>query len=192
MIRPCRHGDIQRLNSCLPFSAAMDSKYTVNREGSTNGVVSKFKGFQKGVYKPLLLSLKQRKKFKNSVANTNGSSLNGKLTTIKNSPLVKPVGKPGLIKDIATTTQLLKQRKQLPVFQHKDRIIAEIARNECLVFLGETGSGKTTQIPQYIHECGYLLKTGICAVTQPRRMAAITIAQRVSLEQHCQLGQEVG
>lgn len=170
----------------------MDSKYTVNQEGTTNGVVSKFKGFQKGVYKPLLLNLKQRKKFKNSVANTNGSSLNGKLTTIKNSPLVKPVVKPGLIKDFATTTQLLKQRKQLPVFQYMARIISEIGKNECLVFLGETGSGKTTQIPQYILESGHLLKHGICGVTQPRRMAAITIAQRVASEQHCQLGQEVG
>lgn len=57
--------------------------------------------------------------------------------------------------------------------------------------IGETGSGKTTQIPQYLHQAG-LSDRGMIAVTQPRRVAAITIANRVAKEMKSQLGETVG
>lgn len=70
-------------------------------------------------------------------------------------------------------------------------IIEQIRGSDTLIFLGETGSGKTTQIPQYVHESG-LTRTGMVAVTQPRRIAAISVAQRVAQEKFCQVGEIVG
>jgi pre-mRNA-splicing factor ATP-dependent RNA helicase DHX38/PRP16 len=64
----------------------------------------------------------------------------------------------------------------------------------CLIFfqfLGETGSGKTTQLTQYLHEDGYS-KYGMIGCTQPRRVAAMSVAKRVSDEMGTQLGDEVG
>lgn len=60
-----------------------------------------------------------------------------------------------------------------------------------LVVIGETGSGKTTQMTQYIYEAGYLAN-GMCGCTQPRRVAAMSVAKRVSEEVGCRLGAEVG
>ena len=60
-----------------------------------------------------------------------------------------------------------------------------------LIIVAETGSGKTTQIPQYLHEIGYT-KFGKIGITQPRRVAAMSVAARVAQEVGCKLGHEVG
>lgn len=60
-----------------------------------------------------------------------------------------------------------------------------------MILIGETGCGKTTQIPQLIHE-QRLEGRGTIAVTQPRRVAAITIALRVASEMNCEIGTIVG
>lgn len=60
-----------------------------------------------------------------------------------------------------------------------------------IIIIGETGSGKTTQIPQFLHDAGYT-KTGMIAITQPRRVAAITLSKRVAQEAGVQLGELVG
>jgi len=62
--------------------------------------------------------------------------------------------------------------------------------NQVLVVIGETGSGKTTQITQYLAEAGYTTR-GKIGCTQPRRVAAMSVAKRVSEEYGCRLGQEV-
>lgn len=84
-----------------------------------------------------------------------------------------------------------KQRFSLPIFTGRTAIIAEVRMKESVIVVGETGSGKTTQIPQYLHEAR-LTKLGAIACTQPRRVAAISIAQRVAKEMSVQLGEEVG
>lgn len=62
--------------------------------------------------------------------------------------------------------------------------------NQILIVIGETGSGKTTQITQYLAEAGYTSR-GKIGCTQPRRVAAMSVAKRVSEEFGCCLGQEV-
>lgn len=63
--------------------------------------------------------------------------------------------------------------------------------NQVVVVVGETGSGKTTQLTQYLHEDGYTT-TGIVGCTQPRRVAAMSVAKRVSEEMETELGDKVG
>ena len=84
-----------------------------------------------------------------------------------------------------------KQRFNLPIYTGRSAIIAEVRIKESVIIVGETGSGKTTQIPQYLDEAR-LTKMGAIACTQPRRVAAISIAQRVAKEMGVQLGEEVG
>lgn len=86
---------------------------------------------------------------------------------------------------------LEEQRRELPIYQKKDELLEHVASHRVTILIGETGSGKTTQIPQYLAEAGYA-KHGIIACTQPRRVAAETLAVRVAEEYGCRLGEEVG
>uniref|UniRef100_A0A3B3BJ91 RNA helicase n=1 Tax=Oryzias melastigma TaxID=30732 RepID=A0A3B3BJ91_ORYME len=81
--------------------------------------------------------------------------------------------------------------KKLPIYHQKNKLIQAVRENSFLIVSGETGSGKTTQLPQYLYEAGFC-KDGKIGITQPRRVAAITVAQRVAQEMHCSLGLEVG
>lgn len=85
---------------------------------------------------------------------------------------------------------ILEQRQGLPIYKLKDELIKAVHDNQILIVIGETGSGKTTQITQYLAEAGYTSK-GKIGCTQPRRVAAMSVAKRVSEEFGCRLGQEV-
>lgn len=75
----------------------------------------------------------------------------------------------------------------LPVFQFKSEIVQAIKDNSVTIITAETGAGKSTQVPQYLLDAGYDL-----VVTQPRRLAARTVAQRVAEEYGCEFGSVVG
>jgi ATP-dependent helicase HrpA len=79
----------------------------------------------------------------------------------------------------------------LPISEKKDEIISLLKNKQVLIVSGETGSGKTTQLPQYCRETG-LAKNGKIALTQPRRIAATSIAQRIANETKTALGTLVG
>lgn len=83
-------------------------------------------------------------------------------------------------------------RKSLPVFEYREELLAAIAEHQVLIVEAETGSGKTTQLPQYLHEAGYTAKGMKVGCTQPRRVAAMSVAARVAEEMGVRLGQEVG
>ncbi|KAG1524521.1 hypothetical protein G6F52_004122 [Rhizopus delemar] len=83
-------------------------------------------------------------------------------------------------------------RKSLPIYQYRDELIQAIHDYQVLIIVGETGSGKTTQLPQYLYEAGYTKNGMKIGCTQPRRVAAMSVASRVAEEMGVHLGQEVG
>ena len=83
-------------------------------------------------------------------------------------------------------------RKSLPIAAYRDEFIAAINEYQILVIVGETGSGKTTQLPQYLHEAGFTKDGKKVGCTQPRRVAAMSVAARVAEEMGSKVGNEVG
>ncbi|XP_021773440.1 DExH-box ATP-dependent RNA helicase DExH3-like [Chenopodium quinoa] len=91
--------------------------------------------------------------------------------------------------------KMLEFRKSLPAFSEKERLLQAIAKNQVIVISGETGCGKTTQLPQYILESEIESGRGaFCNIicTQPRRISAMAVAERVSAERGEPLGESVG
>ncbi|TPX69443.1 hypothetical protein SpCBS45565_g02466 [Spizellomyces sp. 'palustris'] len=183
--------------------AALPSQPLAERRTLDNGVhdVKATNGLAKGTEKDLVTSavtangssgthigkVKERIKSK-SVANghipstlTNGSQhvhKDGKKHKRKHQP--NPLAQ-----------RLQAEREALPIYKAQRAIIDEIMRHQSVIIVGETGSGKTTQIPQFLDAAG-LTQQGIIAVTQPRRVAAISIAKRVAEEMGTKLGDKVG
>ncbi|KAJ7986110.1 hypothetical protein DPEC_G00347400 [Dallia pectoralis] len=93
--------------------------------------------------------------------------------------------------EFAKKKTLLEQRQYLPIFAVRQQLLNIIRDNSIVIVVGETGSGKTTQLTQYLHEDGYT-SYGMVGCTQPRRVAAMSVAKRVSEELGSNLGEEVG
>ncbi|KAF3385110.1 Pre-mRNA-splicing factor ATP-dependent RNA helicase PRP43 [Penicillium rolfsii] len=88
---------------------------------------------------------------------------------------------------------ILKSRRDLPVHAQRDEFLQLYQQSQILVFVGETGSGKTTQIPQFVlFDDLPQTQRKMVACTQPRRVAAMSVAQRVAEEMDVKLGEEVG
>ncbi|SPN97699.1 probable pre-mRNA splicing protein PRP2 [Cephalotrichum gorgonifer] len=83
-------------------------------------------------------------------------------------------------------------RKSLPIYAYRDDFLAAMEAHQILIIVGETGSGKTTQLPQYLHEAGYTKNGMKVGCTQPRRVAAMSVAARVAEEVGVKVGREVG
>ncbi|XP_006832437.1 PREDICTED: probable ATP-dependent RNA helicase DHX40 isoform X1 [Chrysochloris asiatica] len=78
-----------------------------------------------------------------------------------------------------------------PIQKQRKKLIQAVRDNSFLIVTGNTGSGKTTQLPKYLYEAGFS-QHGMIGVTQPRKVAAISVAQRVAEEMKCALGSKVG
>ncbi|XP_023542288.1 probable pre-mRNA-splicing factor ATP-dependent RNA helicase DEAH9 isoform X2 [Cucurbita pepo subsp. pepo] len=85
-----------------------------------------------------------------------------------------------------------KQRQRLPVYKYRSAILYLVETHATTIIVGETGSGKTTQIPQYLKEAGWADGGRVIACTQPRRLAVQAVASRVAEEMGVKLGEEVG
>ncbi|OBZ68669.1 Pre-mRNA-splicing factor ATP-dependent RNA helicase-like protein cdc28 [Grifola frondosa] len=83
-------------------------------------------------------------------------------------------------------------RKSLPIFTYREQLLEAIKEHQVLIVVAETGSGKTTQLPQYLHEAGYTANGQKVGCTQPRRVAAMSVAARVADEMGTKVGYEVG
>lgn len=95
------------------------------------------------------------------------------------------------VSDFAKSNSLAQQRQYLPIYTVRDDLLQVVRENQVVVVVGETGSGKTTQLTQYLHEDGYTT-TGVVGCTQPRRVAAMSVAKRVSEEMETELADKVG
>ncbi|KAJ6802266.1 ATP-dependent RNA helicase DEAH13-like [Iris pallida] len=105
-----------------------------------------------------------------------------------NTPVVVHVFRP---------TEIEQKRKDLPIIMMEQEIMEAINEHSIVLLCGETGCGKTTQVPQFLYEAGFGSKNcndrkGIIGVTQPRRVAVLATAKRVSFELGLRLGREVG
>jgi pre-mRNA-splicing factor ATP-dependent RNA helicase DHX38/PRP16 len=89
------------------------------------------------------------------------------------------------------TKSIKEQREYLPVFNVREELLNIVNENQVTVIVGETGSGKTTQLTQYLYESGFL-SYGMIGCTQPRRVAAMSVAKRVADEMGVELGTKVG
>ncbi|MBA0620764.1 hypothetical protein Godav_006448 [Gossypium davidsonii] len=92
---------------------------------------------------------------------------------------------------------ILEKRKTLPVWQQKEEFLQVLRANQTLVLVGETGSGKTTQIPQFVLDAVDIetpdkRRKMMIACTQPRRVAAMSVSRRVAEEMDVTIGEEVG
>ncbi|KAG5062855.1 hypothetical protein JHK85_004038 [Glycine max] len=88
--------------------------------------------------------------------------------------------------------KIIQQRKSLPITPVEKRLVEEVRKHDVLIIVGETGSGKTTQIPQFLFDAGFCRDGRVIGITQPRRVAAVTVAKRVAEECGVELGQKVG
>ena len=100
----------------------------------------------------------------------------------RTSSKTKPDGKSSsATSEFARNKSIREQREYLPAFSVRDALLQIIRENNIVIVVGETGSGKTTQLTQYLMEEGYT-EFGIVGCTQPRRVAAMSVAKRVSEE----------
>ncbi|XP_057725463.1 DExH-box ATP-dependent RNA helicase DExH5, mitochondrial-like isoform X3 [Arachis stenosperma] len=99
------------------------------------------------------------------------------------------------MRESAEGRRMLEFRRSLPAYKEKEAILSTILRNQVVIISGQTGCGKTTQLPQFILECEIeSLQGAACNIicTQPRRISAISVSERVALERGEKLGESVG
>ncbi|KAF6030406.1 DHX35 [Bugula neritina] len=87
---------------------------------------------------------------------------------------------------------ILQQRERLPIYKYRNNILYCVEKFQTTIIIGETGSGKSTQLPQYLLEIGYGKHGYMIAVTQPRRVACVSLANRVADERGSMIGREIG
>ncbi|KAJ5587311.1 Pre-mRNA-splicing factor ATP-dependent RNA helicase PRP43 [Penicillium hispanicum] len=133
---------------------------------------------------------------------TNGAGTNSALAKFKRHQTTAALAKKAEDGDInpfsgqpfsSKYVSILKARRDLPVHAQRDEFLQLYQQSQILVFVGETGSGKTTQIPQFVlFDDLPQTQRKMVACTQPRRVAAMSVAQRVAAEMDVKLGEEVG
>ncbi|XP_045828380.1 ATP-dependent RNA helicase DEAH13 [Trifolium pratense] len=104
---------------------------------------------------------------------------------------------PATVVHVYRPSDVQEKRKDLPIVMMEQEIMEAINYNSSVIVCGETGCGKTTQVPQFLYEAGYGSskfhgRSGVIGVTQPRRVAVLATAKRVAYELGVRLGKEVG
>ena len=102
-------------------------------------------------------------------------------TVSKKVTPTKPEPEPAIFKEVKRDPEIQAARLQLPILAEEQAVMEAIHDNDVVILCGETGSGKTTQVPQFLYEGGYTTG-GLIGVTEPRRVAAVTMSRRVALE----------
>uniref|UniRef100_A0A8C0B6Z6 Activating signal cointegrator 1 complex subunit 3 n=1 Tax=Buteo japonicus TaxID=224669 RepID=A0A8C0B6Z6_9AVES len=94
----------------------------------------------------------------------------------------KPSCKPAVFIPVDRSPEIQEARLKLPILAEEQVIMEAISENPIVIICGETGSGKTTQVPQFLYEAGYASSNGTIGITEPRRVAAVSMSQRVAKE----------
>ncbi|XP_010083530.1 PREDICTED: probable ATP-dependent RNA helicase DHX37, partial [Pterocles gutturalis] len=94
----------------------------------------------------------------------------------------KPSCKPAVFIPVDRSPEIQEARLKLPILAEEQVIMEAITENPIVIICGETGSGKTTQVPQFLYEAGYASSNGAIGITEPRRVAAVSMSQRVAKE----------
>ncbi|NWT25537.1 DHX37 helicase, partial [Cardinalis cardinalis] len=90
--------------------------------------------------------------------------------------------KPAVFIPVHRSPEIQEARLKLPILAEEQVVMEAINDNPIVIICGETGSGKTTQVPQFLYEAGYASSGGIIGITEPRRVAAVSMSQRVAKE----------
>ncbi|XP_030075313.1 putative ATP-dependent RNA helicase DHX37 [Microcaecilia unicolor] len=101
---------------------------------------------------------------------------------------LKSSSEPAIFIPVLRTSETQEARLKLPILAEEQVIMEAVKENSVVVLCGETGSGKTTQVPQFLYEAGYCSDGGIIGITEPRRVAAVTMSQRVAKEMNLSHG----
>ncbi|KAJ4727732.1 ATP-dependent RNA helicase [Melia azedarach] len=122
----------------------------------------------------------------------NSLRVNSDLPSSLHRPLMAP-----MVVHVSRPNEVENKRKDLPIVMMEQEIMEAVNDNPAVIICGETGCGKTTQVPQFLHEAGFgskqcTIRSGIIGVTQPRRVAVLATAKRVAFELGLHLGKEVG
>ncbi|XP_047448704.1 probable ATP-dependent RNA helicase DHX37 [Mugil cephalus] len=94
----------------------------------------------------------------------------------------KKLSQPAVFIPVDRSPKIQEARLKLPVLGEEQVIMEAVRENPCVVICGETGSGKTTQVPQFLYEAGYASGQQIIGITEPRRVAAVSMSHRVAKE----------
>uniref|UniRef100_A0A2P2I525 RNA helicase n=1 Tax=Hirondellea gigas TaxID=1518452 RepID=A0A2P2I525_9CRUS len=165
--------------TCNPLKNA----YSINQLKGvqlSNGKTINLKKFNQGDFK-FNVNANSPSKNSNSIINNSFKNSNGK--HMKNGKSSINIRK--------NTKDLLKHRKALPIYDVRKDLLSYLKKGDTNILIGETGSGKTTQVPQFLYE-EMMLNKGSVVITQPRRVAAISMATRVAEEAGTELGEIVG
>ncbi|KAL9434633.1 hypothetical protein AB3S75_029310 [Citrus x aurantiifolia] len=120
------------------------------------------------------------------------ASMTGNLPSSLQRPLAAPI-----VVHVSRPNEVENNRKDLPIVMMEQEIMEAVNDNSAVIICGETGCGKTTQVPQFLFEAGFgssrcSSRSGRIGVTQPRRVAVLATAKRVAFELGLHLGKEVG
>ncbi|KAG6735631.1 hypothetical protein POTOM_061730 [Populus tomentosa] len=144
------------------------------------------------------LSKSQKRKLKKLEGKLNETSTVDlrKASNFLDFPLLRPPTTPTVV-HVSRPDEVEKKRKDLPIIMMEQEIMEAINEHSTVIICGETGCGKTTQVPQFLYEAGYgsnhsVVRNGVIGVTQPRRIAVLATARRVAFELGLHLGKEVG
>uniref|UniRef100_A0A8C7YRA4 RNA helicase n=1 Tax=Oryzias sinensis TaxID=183150 RepID=A0A8C7YRA4_9TELE len=99
----------------------------------------------------------------------------------------KKLSEPAVFVPVDRTPEVQEARLKLPILAEEQVIMEAVRENPCTVICGETGSGKTTQVPQFLYEAGYA-SSGTIGITEPRRVAAVSMSHRVAKEMNLPTG----
>lgn len=124
--------------------------------------------------------------------NSSMSDMTSNLPSSLQRPLAAPI-----VVHVSRPNEVEKNRKDLPIVMMEQELMEAVNDNSAVIICGETGCGKTTQVPQFLFEAGFgsnqcSSRSGRIGVTQPRRVAVLATAKRVAFELGLYLGKEVG